>query len=154
MIALHLMQNTNLVSMKHLVILLLFIGLGWSIQAQEIDMKRIDFVNSFYKAVASHNQKKVIKHLDKNYRTEQLAFLKGNKEQFVNELFGGTDINSNEWVNLKLNEIDNIEIQDVFDRGENEWEYVFHVTSGEKVLKVPLTLKQSGKKLGFVSAVG
>ncbi len=140
--------------MKYIVSLILFVGLGSGAQAQEIDMKRIDFVNSFYKAVTSHNQKKIIKHLDKNYRKEQLAFLKGNKEQFVNELFGGTDINTNEWVNLKLNEIDNIEIQDVFDRGENEWEYVFHVTSGEKVLKVPLTLKQTGKKLGFVGAVG
>lgn len=154
MITLHLMQNTNLVSMKHLVTFLLFIGLGWSAQAQEIDMKRIDFVNSFYKAVTSHNQKKVIKHMEKAYRKEQIDFLKGNKEQFVNELFGGTDINTNEWVNLKLNEIDNIEIQDVFDRGENEWEYVFHVTSGEKVLKVPLILKQTGKKLGFVGTVG
>ncbi len=139
--------------MKYLA-LILFIFFGLGTQAQEIDTKAIDFVNKFYTAVVNHQEKKVIKCMDKGYRKEQIAFLDGNKEQFVNELFGGSDISTGKWINLKLDEIDNIEIQDVFERGENEWEYIFHVKSGETVIEVPLTLRKSGKKFGFVGAVG
>jgi len=154
MIVWNLRQIGNLATMKHITLLFLFIALGFGSQAQEVDLKAIDFVNKFYKAVVSHNQKKVIKCMDKAYRKEQIAFLDGNKEQFVNELFGGSDISSGKWVNLKLNEIDNIEIQDVFERGENEWEYVFHAKSGETIIEVSLTLRKTGKKFGFVGAVG
>ena len=140
--------------MKRFTILLIFVGLGFWSSAQEIDMKRIDFVNKFYKAVVSHKQGKVIKLMDKAYRKEQIKFLDGNKEQFVNELFGGVDINSKKYVNLKLTEIENIEIQDVFDRGTDEWEYVFHVKAGDRMVKRSLMLRKSGKKYGFIGSQG
>lgn len=145
---------TILDTMKRITLAFIFIGLTLTVSAQEIDMKRIDFVNKFYKAVVDHEQSKVIKCTDKAYRKEQLVFLADNKEQFVNELFGGTDVNTNEYVNLTLSEIENIEIQDVFERGANDWEYVFHIKSGDHLVERSLLLRKTGKRYGFVGSVG
>ena len=154
MIAFNFIRIANLESMKRFTILFIFIGLALSVSAQEIDMKQINFVNKFYKAVVAHQHSKVIKCTDKGYRSEQLAFLGGNKEQFVNELFGGFDIHTNEYINLKLNEIENIEIQDVFDRGNGDWEYVFHIKAGDHLVEKTLMLRKTGKKYGFVGSMG
>lgn len=140
--------------MKRITVAFIFIGLALSVSAQKIDMERINFVNKFYKAVVNHKLSKVIKCTDKSYRDEQLTFLGGNKEQFVNELFGGIDVNTKEYVNVTLEEIENIEIQDVFERGDNDWEYVFHIKSGDYLIERSLLLRKTGKKYGFVGAVG
>ena len=154
MITSNFVQIAILESMKRIAILLIFTGLGFWSSAQEIDMKRIDFVKKFHKAVVAHKQSKVIKLTDKGYRKEQIKFLNGNKEQFVDELFGGIDIHTEEYINVKLSEIENIEIQDVFDRGNGDWEYVFHVKAGEWLIKRSLFLHQRGKKYGFIGSQG
>lgn len=154
MIASNFIQIINLEPMKRFTILLIFASLGFWSSAQGIDMKRIDFVKQFYIAVVAHKQSKVIKLMDKGYRKEQIKFLGGNKEQFVNELFGGIDIHTEQYVNLKLTDIENIEIQDVFDRGNGEWEYIFHIKAGELLIKRSLWLNQSGKKYGFIGTSG
>lgn len=145
---------TILESMKHLTVLFLFIVLGFSSSAQEIDMERIDFVKKFYVAVTSHKRSKVIKCLDKTYRKEQIKLLKGNKEQFINEFFAGTDVHTEKYYVVKLVDIENIEVQEVFDQGNGEWQYIFHVKSGELLLKQSLILRKIGKKYGFIGAVG
>ncbi|PHR31184.1 MAG: hypothetical protein COA38_08415, partial [Fluviicola sp.] len=131
MIASNFIQFIILEFMKRFAVLLIFSGLGFWSSAQEIDMKRIDFVNKFNNAVVAHKQGKVIKLTDKGYRSGQIKFLDGNEKQYVNELFGGIDIHTEEYINLKLTDIENIEVQDVFNRGNGDWEYVFHIKSGE-----------------------
>src|SRR6056300_1059809 len=83
-------------------------------QAQDIPKKQLKFVNKFVRAVGSDNMKQILKGLDKSYRKEQLAFLEGNKQQLIDELFGGTEIdNSDVYVNMKINEIEKIEVAEV-----------------------------------------
>jgi hypothetical protein len=140
--------------MKQLIVLLALLGLSFTSSAQEIDQKRIDFVNKFYLAVIHHKQKKVIKMMDKDYRKEQLAFLEGNKEQFVDELFSGVDQESQKFVNSELKNVDAMEIQDVKETGAGAWEYTFLVVAGPYKMEIVLLLKKSGRKYGFVGAVG
>lgn len=154
MIASNITHFTILEFMKRFTLVFIFFSLILSVSAQEIDQKRIDFVNKFYKAVVSHKKSKVIKCTDKDYRKEQIKFLGGNKQQFVDELFGGFDIETKEYVNLKLIDIENIEVQDVHDLESGGWEYVFHVKSKGRTTKLTLGLKKSGKKYGFIGAVG
>ena len=111
-------------------------------------------MNKFNNAVVAHKQGKVIKLTDKGYRSEQVKFLDGNKEQFVNELFGGIDIHTEEYINLKLTDIENIEVQDVFNRGNGDWEYVFHIKSGEIIVERSLLLRQTEKNYGFIGSQG
>ena len=154
MIASNFIQITILESMKRFTILLIFVGLGFWSSAQQADMKRIDYVNKFYLAVKTHKQSKVIKLMDKNYSKEQIKFLGGNKEQFVNELFSGNDIESGEYINLKLVDIENIEIDEIHVLEGGDRKYIFNVKSGELLVRCSLVLHKTGKKYGFIGAVG
>jgi hypothetical protein len=147
-------QLTNLESMKRITLLFIFMAIGFGSFAQEIDMNRIKFVNDFYTAVVAHDQSKVIKMTEKGYRKEQIKFLDGNKDQFVNELFSGMDVNGDEYVNTTFNQITNIELIDVHPRGEVDWEYVFHITAGDRMIERALLLRQTGKKYGFIGSQG
>lgn len=140
--------------MKRTIVTLIFSLFSIWGSAQEIDMKRIDFTKNFFLAIIAHDESKVLKMTDKSYRKEQLAFLDGNKTQFVNELFGGVELNTNDYVNVVFTEIDSFEIQDTFDRGENEWEYVFHIWVGDQVIVRSLMLRKTGKKYGFIGSQG
>ena len=113
--------------MKRCTVLFLFSFLVFGAWCQEIDAKQIDFINQFSEAVSSHNQSKVIKCTDKDYRNEQIDFLGGNKKQFVDELFGGFDIQSGEYINLQLEEIELIHVIEAVGLGDGRWEYTFHV---------------------------
>lgn len=154
MIAFNFTRITNLESMKQLTVLLLFIVLGFSSSAQEADMKRIDFVSKFYAAVTSHKSSKVIKCFDKTYRKEQIKFLSGNKEQFVNELFAGTDANTEKYYNLKLEDIDGIEVFTISEQENGDRKYTFHISSGDLLIEQSLILRKTGNKYGFIGAVG
>lgn len=123
---------------------------------QEITEKQKKFANSFIEAVGQNNSKKVIKMMDKAYRKEQLKNLNGNKEQFVNELFGGEDLKDNSvYVNMKLNEITRIEIAEVIPlKGSNEFNYIFRVRNGRFDILSTLLMKKKGRKYGFVGSFG
>lgn len=125
-----------------------------SVSAQEIDQRGAKFVIKFCKVVAAHKESRVIKCLDKKYRTDQLEFLGGNKTQFVNELFSGNEIQTGEFVNLKLEEIDAIEIVEMEALEYMAWIYVFHIKAGDHTIELWLELKKHGRKYGFVGAVG
>ncbi len=135
-----------------LTLIFAFIGL-WS-SAQEHDMKRIAFANYFCKAVAEHDQNKVIKLTDKAYRTEQIKFLDGNKSQFVNEFFGGFEINTNEYINLRLEDIEQIEIVELIDEGGGYLDYIFHISSRGSTIERMLILRKTGNKFGFIGSQG
>lgn len=123
---------------------------------QEITEKQKKFANSFIEAVGQNNSKKVIKMMDKAYRKEQLKNLNGNKEQFVNELFGGEDLKDNSvYVNMKLNEITRIEIAEVIPlKGSNEFNYIFRVRNDRFDILSTLLMKKKGRKYGFVGSFG
>lgn len=142
--------------MKRLTLLFIGVFAGFLGAAQEIDMDRIHFVNTFYSAVIAHNQTAVINQTDKAYRKAQIKFLGGDKVQFVDELFGGVDIQTDEYINVKFSEIEAMEVVDVFEYGEEggAWEYVFHIKVGEHTIRRSLLLKKDGKKLGFIGSQG
>ncbi len=143
--------------MKTSLLAILFLLIGMNVSAQsEISQKQIDFANKFIQAVGDHDQKKVIKMLDKEYRKEQLAFLNGNKKQLVDELFGGEDMKDpSVYANIKLENVLKIEIAEVIPlKGNNKYNYIFRVRDGQFDILTTLILKKKGKKFGFVGAFG
>lgn len=136
---------------------LLFLGvLTFSNQsfAQEVADAQIAFVNKFVEAVASHDQKATLKHTEKSYRKEQLKFLGGRKEQFVNELFGGTDLFTEEYVNTRFANITKIEVAEIIDQGDGNFEYIFRIRDGKHDFLSSLFLRKNKNKFGFIGAVG
>jgi hypothetical protein len=125
-------------------------------QAQDIQKKQLKFVNKFVHAVGSDNMKQILKGLDKSYRKEQLAFLEGNKQQLIDELFGGTEIdNSDVYVNMKINEIEKIEVAEVIQlKGGEGYTYIFRIRGAGHDIYASLRLKKKGHKYGFIGAVG
>ncbi len=137
--------------MKQLVLFSLFLILSPTSEAQS--EAQIKFVNDFIAAVESHDRKAVIKMMDKGYRKEQIAFLEGNKVQFVDELFGGADQLTNAFINIKFDDIQKIEVAEVQDRSGGDFEYVFRIRDGQHDILRSLLLV-TGKKFGFVGAMG
>lgn len=121
---------------------------------QSINEKQIKFANSFVDAVSNHDSKAILKHLDKNYRKEQMEFLGGRTEQFINELFGGNDMTTDDYVNMKYKDITKIEIAEVIPLKEGGYTYIFRIRDGKHDILSSLHLTQKGKKYGFVGAVG
>jgi len=135
------------------MICLLFICLfSFTGNTQEIDDAQIEFVNRFKAAVLEHKTQKVFKFLDKEYRKEQLKFLNGNKEQLVNELFGGMD--SDKYKTIKIAEILKIEVAEVVQNEDGSYDYIFRVRDANSDILASLLLVKKGKKYGFVGASG
>lgn len=122
--------------------------------AQEVSEKQIAFANSFLEAVISHSEKKVIDKMDKSYRKEQLKFLEGRTTQFVNELFGGEDLLTGNYVNIKLVEIQKIEIAEVIQLKEGGYTYIFRIRAGSNDVLCSLTLSSNKSKFGFIGTLG
>lgn len=91
--------------------------------------------------------------MDKAYRTAQLTLLDGNTEQFVNELFGGIDLFTEEFVGIQFENILRIEIAEIIDLENGSFEYIFRLRDGKVDFLSSLKLVGT-KKLGFVGAVG
>lgn len=143
--------------MKHLptLLLLLILGVSTHIQAQEISPDQTNFVSKFVTAVQKHKRRKVIKMLDKTYRNEQIAFLEGNKDQFLNELFGGEDISTGKSVfaNIEFDKIKKIEIVRCTLLEDEKYQYYFHLIDDRHDVHAPLLLNTKGK-FGFIGSVG
>jgi len=121
---------------------------------QEISKEQIAFVNKFIAAVEAHDQDAVLSMTDKNYRKEQLKFLEGRKEQFINELFGGVDIMNEDYINTKFLDILKIEVAEIVPKENGNSEYVFLIRAGHHELLKSLLLKKSKNKFGFIGAMG
>lgn len=137
-----------------LLILVLFAGLTFKSYGQDISDKQITFANGFINAVVNHNSKSIVKHLEKNYRKEQLKFLEGRTEQFINELFSGNDMISDEYVNIKYQEITKIEISEIILLKEGGYTYIFRIRDGKHDVLCSLHLAKNDKKYGFIGSVG
>ncbi|MFT6922275.1 MAG: hypothetical protein ACJA1C_001277 [Crocinitomicaceae bacterium] len=150
------MRYIGLMKTRSLIIALSFIAISITGFAQEISNKQIAFANKFVTAVADHSEKKTMKYLDKTYRKAQLAFLEGNKDQLVNELFGGQDLSDKDkYLNFKISEITQIEIIEVISlKGTSDCTYIFKLKRGDQEILASLLLKVNGKKFGFEGAMG
>ena len=138
------------------LIFILFISGIFSISCfgQEISENQISFVNKFMKAVESHNMNVALKMTDKQYRKEQLKFLEGRREQFINELFGGVDLMTNKYVNTRFTDILKIEVAEIIHQENDYFEYIFRIRDGEHDITKSLLLKTIKNKFGFIGAVG
>lgn len=128
--------------------------------AQEVSKQESSkFVNEFIAAVIAHNQDLVIKKLDKFYVKEQLKkFLKGNKQQFLDELFTGEEVNTKEFDALPFLSIISIKVEKIEENDETMTDYYFRVKTdkGEYICQLFLKHIQKGKKykLGFEGSFG
>jgi hypothetical protein len=137
--------------MKKLLFLFLFF---FSIQALHAQSEaQHAFVRSFLESVAQHDSKAVIQHLDKAYRKAQIKFLNGNTTQFLDELLNGTDIGTGEWVNIRFADITRIEVAEVVEMEDGNYEYIFRVRTGTADILSGLLL-HVGKKFGFEGSRG
>lgn len=121
---------------------------------QDITESQIGFVNKFMGAVIQHDQNAVLSMTDKTYRKEQLKFLEGRKEQFINELFGGTDIMTGDYINTRFINILKIEVAEIIPQENDHFEYIFRIKDGEHDLLKSLLLKKTKNKFGFIGAMG
>ena len=124
------------------------------VRAQEIPEQQIAFVNRFKNAVTAHNKKAIYRLLDKQYRKEQKRFLGGNKQQLLDELFGGYQWEGDTFVVITIDTVQEIEIAEISVTENGFWEYVFRIRSGSHDITVPLLLVKKRKRYGFVGAVG
>lgn len=124
--------------------------------------KRTDplcYTGSFMKVVKRNDAELTIKHLDKDYVKVQLKeFLKNNEEQFLNELFSGQDINTNEYLAVDFLSINDITLIEIKPDDETSWIVYFQITTETNVIKSDLRLVLSKrffrKRLGFVGSFG
>jgi hypothetical protein len=143
-------------------VLLVFFFFVTSLQSQaQPETERLSFINSFIGAVTAHDGDKVIAHLTENYVNTQLKeFLHNNKDQFLDELFGGMIEGTEEWINLDFHAIESIEFIELKETGESSWEVTFRIKSGSVYALSDLTLyafkkkKKAKFKYGFEGAVG
>lgn len=103
--------------------------------------------------VMQHNDKGVLKHMDKAYRKEQIKFLNGNTTQFLNELLSGTSVLTGEWTNISFENILKIEVAEVIALEDGNFEYIFRIRT-ESVDLMQGLLLHTGKKFGFEGARG
>lgn len=143
--------------------LLLFISFYLTshiLHAQEISKQEtLKFVNEFISAVESHNEDLVIKKLDKSFVKVQLKkFLKGNKQQFLDELFTGEEVNSKEFDAIPFASIISIKVITIEENDETMTDYYFKIKTenGEYICQLFLKHISKGKKfkLGFEGSFG
>ena len=150
------MRYIGLMKTKSILIALSFVLVSLSSFSQKVKPEHEKIVSQLMTSVTSHSEKGVLKSLDKSYKKEQLAFLEGNKEQLVNELFGGQNLaDTDVYLNFKISEITKIEVVQVIElKGDAGYTYIFKVWKGEQAIMSSLHLKANGKKFGFEGGRG
>ena len=116
------------------------------------------FIIDFTEAVNDHNSAKVIKMMNKKYRKDQIRFLKGNKEQFLNELFSG--YKNGVFYNVKFDDIYECLFSELSEDQDGNTTCYFILTEQEydgeeaEEIYVDLLLIFEKGKWGFVGASG
>ncbi|MBL1280745.1 MAG: hypothetical protein COA33_010750 [Fluviicola sp.] len=132
----------------------LFVASSCFSQEEKIADAQQKYIKQFQEAVMSHSEKKVFKLLDKAYRKEQLKFLQGNRTQLVDEMFGGSDMETNDFRNIKLANILKIEVAEVIHEKNGMFKYIFRIKTSDFEIFTSLSLNKKGKKYGFTGAFG
>ncbi len=143
--------------MKNTIVLLfLFFIFTFNGNTQEINIPKdhTKIVQTFLTGVNEHSNAKVLKSMDKNYRKEQIKFLNGNKEQFINELFGGEDLNTHKYMNQVFEKIQKFELYSIIKDKQGNYKYIFRSQDGQSDILITLFLSKEGKKYGFEGARG
>lgn len=111
--------------------------------------------NNFIEAVNAHDYDAVFNTLEKKYRKEQLRFLKGNKEQLIDELLSGFN-EAGEFKNCILSEVMNIMMINFEPTEGGDVQVYFEVELQDNILTVELIVSpgKKGKHWGVVGAMG
>jgi len=124
----------------------------------KIPKKLSVFLNSFEKSVLLHNTDKLLSHMDKEYKKEQLdGMLEGRTEQFLNEFFSGTNVDGSGFVNLTYSSITGIYFTSI---QQNEGSYTVYYSVEIKNRRVDcdweISITKDGDNTvyGLVGAVG
>ncbi|NOZ34414.1 MAG: hypothetical protein GXO80_03840 [Chlorobi bacterium] len=116
------------------------------------------FLNSFEQSVASHNVDKLMLLMDKNYKKEQHDdMLEGKTAQFINEFFGGTDVNGSGYKNPKFKNITSIHFTSIQEI-ENGYTVYYFITTKEYRIDcrwdISVNKTKNGTIYGLIGAVG
>ena len=118
------------------------------------------FSETFVKSVLIHDEEAILQHIDKSYKKQQLGkFLKGNKHQFLCELFSGFEEKSEEWKNIDYKTITEMTVTSIGnEKSTDNWEVHFQIKTSQFTINshiLLITQKRGRKtKLGFVGAFG
>ena len=123
-------------------------------QDEKIPESQQKYIRKFTNAVSKRSEKEIFKLLDKKYRKEQLKFLSGNRTQLINELFGGSDLETNDYRNIKFSHILKIEVAEVIREKNGMYKYIFRIKTSDFEIFTSLLLNKKGKKYGFTGPVG
>jgi hypothetical protein len=141
------------------IVLIFTVLICFSVQAQEpTEEGRLDFIIEFTEAVNDHKSRKVIKMMNKAYRKDQIQFLDGNKEQFVNELFSG--YKNDQFYNTKFDHIYECLFSEIVENNDGTATCYFilteQVNNNERAeeIYIDLLLVFEKGKWGFVGASG
>ncbi len=116
------------------------------------------FLNSFEQSVTSHNVGKLMLIMGKNYKKEQHDdMLEGRTAQFINEFFGGTDVNTGGFKNPKFKDITSIHFTSI-QKSESSYT-VYYLISTKKFQiycrwNISVKKRENGMIYGLVGAVG
>ena len=120
-----------------------------------------NFSVSFKEAVVRHNEDEILKHIDADYKKGQLGkLLKGNKDQFINELLSGFSNDSEEYINIDYKTITEMTVTSIGNEesSTDNWNVNYQITTPENTINVSILLiakKRARKtKLGFVGGIG
>lgn len=120
---------------------------------QTLPKNAIKSIERFKNASLEHAQEGVFQTLDKSYRKEQMKFLENRKEQFINELYAGIDVQE-QWHNCRLADVQHIELIEWFEEEGGNYTIIFNMRCHEKSFIASYLFKKKGKKFGIVGAVG
>ena len=128
---------------RYLLFLLVFFGVACSsgktvtLVADNPDEAIARLVAVLEEAVATQDKQLLMGLMDPDYVVEQHdGFLDGRTEQFLNEFFGGLDIETGDYINVRVDELKKIYgIQVEAIEGENfyDMEGIVVLTSGDEI---------------------
>ena len=136
----------------------LSIFLSFAYAQDNISPSALAFTKKFEAAVLTHNYDSVMHYMDAQYlKLQYKKFLKKNKQQFVDEFFGGfrVDGQSGEYINVTLNQISKITVTISKLGDENEYEAVLLISQADGIQHTDkVLLRCYKKKWGFYGARG
>jgi|GEM_PF-5014261 len=119
------------------------------------------FSESFSNAVLMHNEDEILKHIDVDYKKGQLGkLLKGNKEQFINEMLSGFGDQSEEYMNIDYKTITEMTVTSIGNEesSTDNWKVNFQLKIPKNTINISILLiaKKSARKskLGFIGGIG
>ncbi len=152
------MFGTGHFKLVNLLILLVGLCNINNVHAQETKDESVAFIDKFMEAVVAHKSSKTIRFCSKTYKKEQLRdFLKNNKRQFLDELFGGIDTKG-QWQQIRFDQINHLELVEIKESGFAYFEVQFKISTDKtevfSTLGLTKEIKRRKVKYGIEGARG